>query len=81
MVMIEKMIAADKADCVGCYACYSVCPISAIDMKEDSEGFRYPHVDAEKMHSLRGLFEGLSQPHPIQSPSKEDPGKTWGRYR
>lgn len=76
MVMIEKMIAADKADCVGCYACYSVCPISAIDMKEDSEGFRYPHVDAEKCIACEACSKVCPSLHPIQSPSKETP-ETW----
>ena len=42
MIAIEKMIAEDHANCVGCYACCSVCPVSAIIMQEDMEGFRYP---------------------------------------
>lgn len=36
-----------KEECCGCYACYSVCPASAIDMFEDLEGFVYPSVDLE----------------------------------
>lgn len=38
----------DKEKCTGCAACYSVCPISAIDMIEDEEGFLYPSIDDEK---------------------------------
>ena len=34
-----------KADCCGCEACSSVCPVDAITMAEDKEGFRYPVVD------------------------------------
>lgn len=38
----------DKKACCGCTACYSVCPVGAISMEEDSEGFLYPKVDEEK---------------------------------
>lgn len=76
MVMIEKMIAADKADCVGCYACYSVCPVSAIDMKEDSEGFRYPQVDADKCIACEACSKVCPSLHPIQSSLNEAP-ETW----
>jgi len=35
----------DKADCSGCGACAAVCPVSAIHMEPDDEGFRYPVID------------------------------------
>lgn len=31
--------------CTGCEACRSTCPVSAINMVADSEGFRFPEVD------------------------------------
>lgn len=31
--------------CCGCGACKSICPVNCIEMKEDSEGFKYPQVD------------------------------------
>lgn len=36
-----------KEDCCGCTACYAICPKSAIEMKEDEEGFEYPHINEE----------------------------------
>ena len=36
-----------KQDCCGCSACYAICPKSAIKMKEDEEGFEYPHINVE----------------------------------
>lgn len=35
----------NKSECTGCTACKNICPHSAIDMFEDHEGFRYPHVN------------------------------------
>lgn len=37
-----------KKDCCGCNACKQVCPNSAISMKQDTEGFYYPYIDADK---------------------------------
>lgn len=33
------------SECVGCGACLSICPKSAITMKEDDFGFLYPSID------------------------------------
>lgn len=38
----------EKKDCCGCTACYSVCPVKAIAMKYDEEGFLYPMIDRKK---------------------------------
>lgn len=38
----------DKSQCCGCWACYNVCPKHCIEMVEDGEGFRYPHVDTDR---------------------------------
>lgn len=37
----------NKSDCCGCTACYAICPKGAIEMKEDDEGFEYPHINEE----------------------------------
>ncbi len=38
----------EKQDCCGCGACGDVCPVGAIRMVTDREGFRYPEVDPQK---------------------------------
>ena len=38
---------SDKSKCCGCSACVQRCPKQCIIMKEDEEGFLYPHVDTE----------------------------------
>lgn len=37
-----------KEECCGCTACKNICPVNAIEMKEDKEGFFYPIVNEEK---------------------------------
>ena len=38
----------EKKNCCGCTACMHICPVEAIEMKEDEEGFFYPSVDQGK---------------------------------
>lgn len=38
----------DKTQCTGCRACEQLCPVKAISMQEDVEGFIFPSVDFEK---------------------------------
>lgn len=35
----------DKKLCCGCFGCYNACPVNAISMQDDHEGFLYPAVD------------------------------------
>lgn len=36
-----------KKQCCGCTACRNVCPVSAISLEEDKEGFLYPAINGE----------------------------------
>ena len=36
---------ASSNSCNGCSACFSICPVSAIAMQGDDEGFLRPHID------------------------------------
>lgn len=42
-ILFEK-----KENCCGCSACFAICPVQAIQMKLDKEGFLYPAVNEEK---------------------------------
>lgn len=37
-----------KPDCCGCTACMEACPVGAISMEPDEEGFLYPRIDDAK---------------------------------
>ncbi len=44
----------NKNECCGCSACYSICPVKAIEMKWDKDGFLYPFIDVSKcIHCLK----------------------------
>lgn len=42
------LLYADRENCCGCTACAEGCPVNAIRMLADSEGFPYPVIDAKK---------------------------------
>lgn len=41
----DRLIQQKKSECTGCHACFNACPVHAISMKRDMEGFLYPSVD------------------------------------
>ena len=38
----------NKFNCYGCELCRDICPVGAIEMIEDKEGFKYPKIDKDK---------------------------------
>ena len=46
--------------CAGCRCCEKICPVNAIEMKENKEGFIEPVVNEEKMYILRFMFKEMS---------------------
>lgn len=42
------MIITEKNNCTGCTACEKICPLNAITMLPDEEGFLYPVIDTNK---------------------------------
>ena len=64
MITIE-----DKKDCCGCWACENVCPKHCIEMKEDEEGFLYPHVDKDICNNCGACNKVC----PVQTPILEEP--------
>ncbi len=48
MGVAVNISAIEKANCTGCHACYNACPVQAVIMKEDDEGFLHPKVDESR---------------------------------
>ena len=45
-----------KAHCSGCGACVQICPVNAIELCEDSDGFKYPKTDSNKCINCSKCF-------------------------
>lgn len=46
--LTNEYIKKHKISCCGCHACFNICPVGAIQMQPDKEGFLYPMIDEEK---------------------------------
>ena len=42
------VLVQNKKNCCGCSACFTICPVKAIAMLPDVEGFLYPMINEEK---------------------------------
>lgn len=47
LLLSKEPTVAGVVNCVGCCGCESVCPVGAITMTENKEGFPYPRVDED----------------------------------
>jgi coenzyme F420-reducing hydrogenase beta subunit len=73
MITIEQMIQEGKANCVGCYGCYNVCPKKAIVMEEDEEGFSYPVIQQKKCVQCEACSHVCPVIHPITDANGQTP--------
>jgi acetyltransferase-like isoleucine patch superfamily enzyme/coenzyme F420-reducing hydrogenase beta subunit len=77
----NSVIICSKNDCTGCSACYNVCPVNAVSMQDDCEGFLYPFIDDKKCIKC-GKCQKVC---PINSPSarnqqNEPPKEVYAAY-
>ena len=45
--MVWEALEEAKKECTGCGACYNICPVNAIKMIPDTEGFFKPEIDGK----------------------------------
>lgn len=45
---IDKKYVCSKDKCTGCSACLNICPVDAITLVKNKEGFLYPEIDLDK---------------------------------
>lgn len=48
---------SNKYLCSGCTACKAICPVDAIEMIKDEEGFKYPKINKEKCIGCNACIE------------------------
>lgn len=65
--------------CSGCGLCAYICPQSAIEMKPNSEGFRYPCIDEQKCVEC-GLCHTTCPINNVSSSSCEITGRAFAGY-
>lgn len=57
--------------CSGCSACYNICPINAISMQENDEGFLYPVIDEDKCTNCGLCAKNCPAINPIYKNNKK----------
>ena len=62
------MLKVSPTNCTGCGACENICPLNAIKLEENSEGFRYPNIDSTKCTNC-GMCEKVC---PIKNHTKHE---------
>ncbi|MGN0255650.1 MAG: Coenzyme F420 hydrogenase/dehydrogenase, beta subunit C-terminal domain [Chordicoccus sp.] len=65
-----KLVDCDR-NCCGCGACADICPVSAIDMQEDSDGFLYPVIDYKKCISCGKCIRSCGYRHILAESENE----------
>ena len=72
------LYSGNRAECFGCEACVQICPKQAIDMSEDGEGFRYPHINKEVCIGC-GACKNVC-PYENEPQTATDDKYVWGGY-
>lgn len=68
--------------CYGCWACQNICPVGAIAMVENSEGFLYPIVDQGRCAvcgSCERVCPALHSPHALVRSAEPATWAAWSR--
>lgn len=68
----------NKENCCGCQACFQKCPVHAISMGVDEEGFWYPHINLESCIDC-GICERVCPQ--VKQYNTSEPTEIWGCYR
>lgn len=53
-----------REHCTGCTACASICPVAAIEMVADQEGFKFPKVESERCLNCGACLKVCPVLHP-----------------
>lgn len=61
----ELLMICNQPSCTGCASCFNVCPVKAITMNEDTEGFLRPHIDKFRCINCGLCEKSCPELHPV----------------
>lgn len=64
----------DVEGCTGCTACMNLCPKRCISMKENKEGFLFPHIDEERCINCGVCYKNCPQ---VKKPNFNEVSRTY----
>lgn len=70
-------LVSSKNECCGCSACMNICPVNAIVMKEDENGFLFPFIDEQKCINCEACIRTCLYNNEIKKKSKSAYAATW----
>lgn len=70
---LKNRLVQRKGDCCGCSACMAACPVDAISMVQDVEGFKYPSVDLERCVNCGRCERACGYKHALADPDAVGP--------
>ncbi|MCD7791349.1 MAG: Coenzyme F420 hydrogenase/dehydrogenase, beta subunit C-terminal domain [Bacteroides thetaiotaomicron] len=69
----------EKSLCCGCSACSSICPVDAINMRMDGEGFSYPYINQDTCRNC-GLCRSVCPVTNLNTSPKEYVKKAYAAF-
>ena len=78
--MENSIIKVPKDACTGCGACYSKCPVNAIEMKENKEGFLFPKVNSEKCIDCGLCYDACAAVNYVERGSETRAYAAWADF-
>ena len=67
----------DRSLCTGCGACYNKCPVNAINMVADREGFLFPEIDGERCIECNLCYNICPINAPLKKNKEPDAYAVW----
>lgn len=64
---------AEGCNCTGCSACVNICPVGAITLTADEEGFSYPKVDRETCINCQKCLKSCPSLSPLKQTGQAQP--------
>ncbi len=74
------MASLPTESCYGCWSCFNICPVDAVSMPENDEGFHYPSVDQSKCTLCGNCRKGCPALYPPRILKRHVNPVTWAAW-